>query len=65
MSWKVTGLTSKHRFATALEAGKHGVDLAVVLLQTDPSRVDVHINVEESDEPVNAVHDVNETRSLS
>ena len=64
MSYKTLGIESEYRFATWVEAGKHGVDLAIERLgKTDLDSV--CMNVTESDDPVNAVHEGNSAKRLA
>jgi hypothetical protein len=54
-SWKTIGLESEYRFATALEAGKHGIDLTVERMNKN-GEDSVSMSVEESPDPINAAH---------
>jgi hypothetical protein len=64
MSYKLVGDELNYRFASALEAGKHGVDLAIEKLRKSgaPS---TRMDIEETSDPVNAIHDGAPARRLT
>jgi hypothetical protein len=64
MRFKVVGLESDYRFSTALEAGKHGVDLAIIRMK-ESGDDSVRMWIEETADPVNAIHTGNGAQRLS